>query len=147
MKLRKYLVLLIKNIRNDIRLNEWNGSLDYPGEYDKDDSSIYMRISIDASYLRFTIEVFPLVEEDYNKKNYDRIIRAATHELCHIITEPIYKIAIEGITNHQQPKLEEERERMTERISRLFTDNIKLKKYYPDGLQHSTRHNKRNKKN
>jgi len=147
MKLSKYLIELVISFKHYLRLDEWKGEISIVKEKRADKTDTYMDIHINQDYLDFNITVYPGVVESYKQKDYAQIVEAIVHELSHIITEPLYLMGIEGITNQQVKTLEMERERATERIARIIIRQVKYNNYTPDGLQHRSRPNKRNKKN
>lgn len=67
----------------------------------------------------------------YEKKDYEAIIQCLAHEHSHILTDPLYTIAINGVTNTSAEFLEEVRERQTQRITNLILPNIPKKFYIP----------------
>ena len=80
-----------------------------------------MTNTIEISYLRSDIRCYPIMK--YQTDDYIRDVLC--HELCHIITEPMYSMCNANVNPHLQPYVEEMREQETERISRIALKGYK----------------------
>lgn len=72
-------------------------------------------INIQVPYLSAHITVYPCAFT--HTQHIDEVI---VHELCHLITEPMYLFGIDGVTNKELPHLESAREQATEHIAKLM---------------------------
>lgn len=85
-------------------------------------------IEIDGKYLNFKLNIYPLLEEMYKDKKYKEVAEVILHEMCHLLTEPLYELVcnmVEGkfVTSEN---LEDVRERQTQRITNTISNLIKL---------------------
>lgn len=86
-------------------------------------------ISTDPVYLNFSVTIFGSVYRDWKDKRYKRILRTLVHEICHILTEPLYRFPLDYISEVDNKYLMKVRERQTERIANIAYDAIDEKKY------------------
>jgi hypothetical protein len=98
-----------------LNLQDWEIEVIYETENCNDNSTVGMDNTISIPYLRSTIRCYPIMED--HTDNYIRDVLC--HELCHIITEPMYSMCNANVNPHLQPFVEEMREQETERISRI----------------------------
>ena len=104
-----------------LNLQDWKIRLDYmDGDCFKNEM-VAMDNTIDLSYLRSTIRIYPVMEE--NTKEV--ILETICHELCHVITEPMYSLCRGVVSPMQHEWVEEMREQETERICRIALKNFK----------------------
>ena len=93
-----------------MNLQDWEIDVEYmKGKYENELTGMTIE------YLRSTIRLFDRVYELPDNE----IIDMFTHELAHIITEPLYSLARANANPHLHPFIEEQREQMTERIARI----------------------------
>lgn len=104
---------ILKILKDELNLNHYDVyiSIRKSGEN-------YTDIRVEQQYLRAFIKLSDNVKKD-------EFIEVIAHELCHIITEPLYLSAVAGITNSSSDYLETIREQTTEHIARVFLKNNK----------------------
>ena len=85
----------------------------------------------DPTYLRLGLTIYRDVKDKFRAKDYRDAYAILIHEFCHALTEPIYRIAVDSITNTSKPFLEETRERQTQRIARIILESSKRSEYMP----------------
>lgn len=88
-------------------------------------------ISIDSRYLLATITFYPLVYEWYKEKRWDDIARVVLHEMCHILTEPLYVFPLKWLNDQAHDDLKDVRERQTTRVTNALFQLIKKDEYIP----------------
>jgi phosphoribosyl-dephospho-CoA transferase len=98
-----------------MNLQEWEINILYIDGASDSGSEIAMDTSTDISYLKADIRVFDVT----HKCKRQEIIEILTHELSHIITEPLYSLSIKNVAPQLHPVVEEQREQQTERIARI----------------------------
>ena len=91
---------------------------------DRDGDFVGGEIEINPTYLRCDVSIFPVLERMYNDGEKERVKETLVHEMCHLITEPLYRIAIDYHNNKNihPDTLEEIREQQTERIKNALLD-------------------------
>lgn len=109
-KFKKYINQACTKLRDDFYCQEFELEIVYEDE-DKDNEGVAAKIRTDFKYLGITIFIHPPVLRMFGKKDYERIKEVLVHEFCHVLTDPIYKIAIDAVTNTSEKFLEEVRER------------------------------------
>lgn len=107
---------------------------------------IAAKIRIDDRYLNFRISFYPLVAKLYKEGNYRRIAEITVHEFAHILTEPLYRQAINAQTNMSGEMLEEIRERQTQRMTNVIITNLPKSIYTPKGYGKPKRVYKKSRK-
>lgn len=63
------------------------------------------------------------------KKDYREIMRLLAHEFSHLLTEPLYCIAIDAVTNASREQLEYIREQQTQRIANIIMQDVPVSIY------------------
>jgi hypothetical protein len=97
-----------------LALQDWEIDIHFM-DSDSDTQGAGMDITIDISYLRALVRVYPIMGDRDEKE----IVETMAHELSHIITEPMYSMCNANVNPHLQPFVEEMREQETERIARI----------------------------
>ena len=136
MKFETYMVKIVGELKKVLGLVEYAGTINFP---ENDSGGTAMDINVDVKYLRFSVQVYPVCRGDYKLKRYDDLLEYMTHELCHIITEPLYDKAVRGIATCQQDDLEVDREQATQRICNIVMKLTNPSKYYPNEFKSITR--------
>ncbi len=113
----------VKDYRNFLNLDEWKVEVLYMDEYCDHNEMVAMDMTIDISYLRATMKVYPKAWEDCDDLYLKQVL---VHELCHIITEPQYSLCRANVNPHLHVFVEEQREQETERIARIACKGLKL---------------------
>ena len=80
-----------------------------------DEKETMMQIAFSYPYMYVKIFYFDKTIKDWI--NGDNLISHITHELCHMITDPLYAKALERFASRQE--IEDERERLTDYISNI----------------------------
>ena len=73
----------------------------------------------DNMYMDATLRLYPLAKKMWKEGSYDSLGRDIVHEFCHILTDPLYKIAINGVSRREGPNLEHVRENTTQQMANI----------------------------
>lgn len=121
MTFKNYVLKICKQLRIDFLLGEYKMSVTFP---EKQRKNYYADISIDPTYLSFNINVYPLTKELYDRKDYAAIAEILTHEMAHVLTEPLHLLA------KDKKHALEVCERQTQRITNVVFSLLPSKLYY-----------------
>lgn len=114
MKIVKY----IKNQQRRLDLMDWRGKVQFTNDIDED---VYAEIHIDWTYLGFTIFINEDMTVDKIRSEDQSDIKSyLTHELVHLLIDPIYVIALDGQSKQGKEYLNRVREQTVERITRII---------------------------
>lgn len=130
---RNYIKECCVYLRNFVFCGEYNMDIEYVSEppTSKYHSGVAAAsIRIDTTYLNFTITISDVVYNAYKQEDFDSVRSILVHEFCHLLTEPIYNIAVNSITNTSIEFLEQTRERQTQRITNLLIPRIPLEIFH-----------------
>ena len=142
MSYKKYIRELCDKLRTHFFHGEYAMLIKYEDEDEvghQDGYSVGAKIDISCRYLDFTITIYPLIKTYFKDKEYRKICELLCHEFCHLLTEPLYLIGVDAVTNPEQKHLEDIRERQTQRICNIIMHNLPKKFYEP--LQKTIRKN------
>lgn len=89
-----------------------------------EDSVTAASIWVDLVYLSIDIQVAPALLDYWKLKSYTVVLNCMVHEFAHILTEPLYLIASQATSQQTRRELEDVRERQTERIAKIFMENL-----------------------
>ncbi|MFA5299604.1 MAG: hypothetical protein WC389_15555 [Lutibacter sp.] len=119
-----YVTKLITERANILGLNIFHFSIEKKETPIEKDTT--MQIVFSYPYMYAKIHYFD--KTIINWLNGDNLISHVTHELCHMITDPLYGKAVSRFCSVQE--IEDERERLTDYISNIvckLTSNQKIK--------------------
>ncbi len=85
----------------------------------------------DDTYMDATLSLYPLAKRMWKERRCNSLGRAIVHEFCHVITDPLYKIACNGICRREGPGLEHTRENTTQHICNIVMPGIDKKIFSP----------------
>jgi hypothetical protein len=134
-KLKKLVLDALKHHAWNLGVSEYQGNIFYMEEDEKreDGCLLHANITVDTRYLKATIRIFPCAIKEWetrekeSKGEGDKFINGIiAHEVSHIITQPMFDLAVATYKN--EGELKDAWESLTERISRLTIALDKLKK-------------------
>jgi hypothetical protein len=140
-KFKKLLIKACQELRDEFYCQEFELKVVFEDEVEGNED-VAAHIRTDFRYLNLTVYIRPPILRMYEAKDYRAIGECLIHEFCHILTDPIYKIAVDAITNSSHQFLEEVRERQTQRITNLIFPHIPKSIYTPTlfGLKAKNNH-------
>lgn len=114
---KKYIRTLVDTLASRMHLQEWNINLKFDAKLDPETAA---EIEIDVPYLIAEIFIDKVMRDYYRNKDGYTIAHILTHELSHILVEPIYIFARDAVTNQSSKLLHNVVEQQTQRISRVI---------------------------
>jgi hypothetical protein len=94
-------------------------------KYGTENKEALMECVFNYPYLNVTLKYSDKCEEDY--KNGKDIIPYVIHEMCHVITDPLYSKATERYVSRTE--ILDERELLTDYICNIVVINLQNKKH------------------
>lgn len=137
-----YVRALCDKLRTEFFCGEYRMDIQYFDEITNEGKAV-ATIRTDTKYLNFTINVSDGVLRLWREREYSRIAEILLHEFAHLLTDPLYDIAIDAITNTNKQFLEDVRERQTQRITNVIFWRLPKSIYNPETWQKSKRKGKR----
>ena len=121
---REYIKKLTQYLRTEIFHGEYRFTVFYE-DNPKDDREDAERIcsaeiTIDPMYLNFNLYIYPIIETWWKDKKYTAIGQTLVHEVCHILTQPLYNLALGDAAPSQKDPFKEVNERQTQRIANVI---------------------------
>jgi hypothetical protein len=134
-KFQDYVKRVLKEVKRHMYLQEWTYSIVWAKE-DKQtgpDMFVMAEIKTQVSYIRFDVTIYPALERKFNAGQYDDVAETLTHELCHVLTEPLYVMAYDlcapALNDHLNVVREQQTQRTCNAVYGLLPNSIKkLKK-------------------
>lgn len=74
-------------------------------------------IGVDTTYLTLEVRISKYLRTMFEEGRYRTVADTICHEFCHVLTEPLYELALEDAAPSQLRRIEEVRERQTERVA------------------------------
>lgn len=118
---KKFIVETLEEFRVAVYCGEYDMSINWE---DKDENrennhKLFASIDIDHTYLSFGVSIFPICKNMYENGKEEEVLQHLLHEICHLLTEPMYRLEISllGGKNIHTETIEEIRERQTQRIT------------------------------
>lgn len=113
---------LVEKLKDHFMIQEWDIQLNW--EMPEEHESAAAAINITDQYLFANLFLSDAMQTRWENGDWFAFIDTLVHEFSHIITEPLYVIAINGITNPASKHLEDTRERQTQRVTNLVMKSI-----------------------
>lgn len=120
-ELKHFIREIINSHRGKVFGHSYNIVIKYALEEAKVDSigkQTIAEIDIDITYESAKITVYKHMLDKWNNKEYEDIENIILHELCHLVTEPMYEAALDRYTSAAE--IEHSREWLTERINKII---------------------------
>lgn len=122
---RRHIRKLSWHIQKEFCLREWDIDIHYMLEPKDGRPGVAAEIRTDHTYFNATITIYPrLLEYWKDTDGLETIKETLVHEFCHILTDPLYKVAIDSVSNSGQEFLETLREQQTQHIANIVKDSI-----------------------
>lgn len=103
-------------------------------EGDDDSSVTYAAIRVNDIYLYFTVFIYPRMFAQWESGDLKMIAQDILHKLCHTLTEPMAKIALEDAKPSHNQHIRNTNERQTQRIANVMWSLLPKDWYLPDKL-------------
>jgi hypothetical protein len=122
---RKFVRELIGHLQYAMFLNLYQIDVSYEkepktGSFKKaDDNCVAADIRTDHRYYNATVNLYPITHQRWSDGNKKGVAEIVIHELCHIITDPLYKVAYGESTKSNHSFLEDTREQTTQHIANM----------------------------
>ena len=78
----------------------------------------------DGTYMDATLRLYPSAHKKWKDGKYEALGRILVHEFCHVLTDPLYVIAAEGVSRREGPNLEHVRENTTQHFANIVWPGI-----------------------
>lgn len=102
------------------------------GDYEEDSKRlIAAEIDIDSRYYVATITFSDGAYQYYIQKRFGDLFELIVHEMCHILTEPIVKVAERGVPKAADDMLDEVKEQVTQKLTNIIRVHYKKWQYTP----------------
>jgi len=122
---------IVKHLKSHFYLHAWSirvlNMKEAKGEANRDcysSAEVIASMGSDDSYMDATLKLYPAAEKLFKDKRYDYLGSCLVHEFCHVLTDPLYKVAVEGVSRREGPNLEHVRENTTQSIANIVMPGI-----------------------
>lgn len=121
----------VRNLLDYFFLSHWSIDLCWEKDFSNVDGNtgVVAHIDVSGNYYQAAIHMLPTAQDIYQDGDIDRLVLALVHEFCHILTEPLYEIAVHGVTSSCSNFLETVREQQTQHIAVIVMRNLPKKLY------------------
>jgi hypothetical protein len=137
---RHHIRLLCAYLQANFRLDDWKASILFvteptiEGEARSSDI-VKATISVDEVYLHYVIEISAATLEQWRKNDFAGIGYDLCHEFCHILMQPVARLAMLDAGNSQKWLFTEIIERQVQRFSVVIGNSLPDDWFTPDALQ------------
>lgn len=115
-KLEKWAILKLEKIQKVLLLNDY-----YPLNIEPSGKENVSECEYTYPYKSINIRYSDDVSKSFDKKEYSTVLDILTHEMCHVLTDPLYTKGIQRYLNKNE--YEDERERLTDHIANIIRKN------------------------
>lgn len=135
---KKYIRNVLFDLRTLVFAGEYNMDVNYV-DWIQDSPKAAASIHVSEVYLQFTVTCSDTILSHWKKEEYSELGFVLLHECCHILTEPLYNVAIDGVTNMSKNFLEDIRERQTQRITNAIYLHLNEEYFHPSKVMERAR--------
>lgn len=122
---KKYVETLVKKISGELNLQDWRIGLYFDSEDEDPDCTAFT--SVDSRYLTSYIHFTPHAEEMWNEGRMTSLIECVTHEVVHILLNPLHEFAKQSASPQTEPHLTDIHEQTTQRLTRIVIEHLPKK--------------------
>jgi hypothetical protein len=138
-KFMDYIVACIGYAVGEIYLGGYHSTVVFdtkPCKGDEDTPELETVASVDTSttYLVFRVTVYPAALALWKEGRYERLSKLMLHEVCHVLTQPLYNWAKMDAAPSQTWVIRDVNEQTTERIAKTIMDLLPKDWYLPEKL-------------
>ena len=98
-------------------LDNWRVDLIWESQPSDDEPGVAAHIDTATAYFQAALYIVPRLEEIYKEDGKPRVAEILTHELCHLITEPLYEMACDQSAPALRKHLNTVREQTTQMMA------------------------------
>jgi hypothetical protein len=120
----KYVLELVKYFQDVTNTSEYRPTVIFMGKPCKHQKYRLAEIGTETRYLEFVLRVYPLVRQKFEDGQLYEVVETICHEICHILTEPLYELAIANTRPSDRREIEDVRERQTQRICNALMKKV-----------------------
>lgn len=118
---------ICSKLRSEFFVGEYEMAIQWMNEDNEEDGKKTLAsIPIDTRYLNFRVQIYPILQKYWLEDRHE-FLNTLIHEFSHLLTEPLYLLALKSMSEREQDYLEEVRERQTQRITNVISPYL-LKK-------------------
>jgi hypothetical protein len=110
----------VTRLSSQINLQEWRISLTFDEEDENPNCTAFT--CIDVRYLSAYIYFTPNARSLWDEGDLEKLIECVTHELTHILLEPLHKFAQQAATPQTEPHLTDLLEQTNQRLARIVIE-------------------------
>ena len=122
---QKYILEICEKLRWEFFVNEYQLTIAYSESRTLDGEEVAATINTDLRYLTCKITIYPNLLDCWKKQDLKTINECLVHEFAHIITDPLYELAVKAVSKREEEFLDEVRERQTQRITNILFPHLK----------------------
>ena len=98
---------------------------------DRSGDEVIASMRSDGTYMDATLRLYPSAHKKWKDGKYEALGRILVHEFCHVLTDPLYVIAAEGVSRREGPNLEHVRENTTQHVANIVWLGIDKRIFSP----------------
>lgn len=113
----KWCSAFIQNLRDHLNLQGWRVTIKFCSHPKKDCEGCYAEINSDSTYMQAALTIYPLAEADFKKGDLEHLSMVLTHELCHILVDPLHCHMLPFLSDTTRSFFMDALENVTQRIA------------------------------
>lgn len=118
---------VVTEVSTVFNLQDWTIGLIFDASYPNNDEDTVCYIIADSDYFKARIFFTPYAKDMWNDGKFDQLSDCIVHELVHILTDPIYKVAKSASSEITFPFLTTKNEQTTQKITRIVMELLPKK--------------------
>lgn len=136
---KRHIRKLVKYFARAVFAHEYSKQIRFVNEVKKTDNGgqTLATINCNSRYLEFTVTFYKGSFDLWEDKEWWMLADVVLHEMCHIITDPLYEISMLGTNSFTKEHLVDVNERQTQRIANAILALVPASAYTPAKLRKS----------
>lgn len=133
----EYITRMCRYLRAQFHLEEWHGHIRFEEleQHNDPDARCKAIIKVETVYLYYLLRIGKDVLDEWREGEFEEIGDDLCHEFCHILTDPLCRLAKADAAPSQIMLIDEVNERQTQRIARIIAAALPDGWWKPEYLQ------------
>lgn len=120
----KWCAAFIQNLSAYLNLSGWQMEVLFSPQPKENCEGCYADINVDSVYMQLALTIYPMARTDFESGNLEKLTRVLTHELCHVLIDPLHNQILPFLSDTTRPFFTDTLENVTQRIALVVYKNL-----------------------
>ena len=120
----KWVASLVQTLAEYFNLQGWNIKVEFSNKPKSDCEGAYACMNSNSVYMQATLTVYPMGRESWDEDDLDRLVEVLTHELSHLLIDPLHEHAVPFLSETTRPLFTNILENVTQRTALVILKGL-----------------------